>query len=334
MKKGFFSMTLKQEKKYGKSVEDFIQKANERFSFKYDYSKILYRGIHVKCKIICPEHGSFEETPSSHLNHKGCPKCIDKSSRISSIIQVLRKRNVAYVTEKQFDSCIDPLTEKHLRFDIFLPAYAACIEYDEESATSEQVRKSFKSQRIKDQIVKNIKSKYCQDENIKLLRIPFTVSEPNALVLNFIKTLEFNRYFYSQADFNRDIVKVKNHIRTLGHEKVAIYGILRGSLILATYLSYSLGCKEIGVLRYQRYDGNDTRVKLEIKHTEDVTAIIIVDDLIDSGITIKKSISFLKRRFPKIPVYSVVLFGEENESKTIYMNQHPKKWIEFFWENS
>jgi very-short-patch-repair endonuclease len=54
----------------------FINKAKIIHNNKYDYSKIIYNGIKSKVKIICSEHGEFEQTPHHHVTRKqGCPKC-------------------------------------------------------------------------------------------------------------------------------------------------------------------------------------------------------------------------------------------------------------------
>lgn len=53
----------------------FISKANEIHHNKYDYSKVNYINAQTKVCIICPEHGEFWQTPNSHLNGRGCPKC-------------------------------------------------------------------------------------------------------------------------------------------------------------------------------------------------------------------------------------------------------------------
>ena len=55
--------------------EEFISKANEVHNYKYDYSWVEYNGNKTNVKIICKEHGEFAQTPNSHLNGKGCPKC-------------------------------------------------------------------------------------------------------------------------------------------------------------------------------------------------------------------------------------------------------------------
>ena len=42
---------------------------------KYNYSKVDYVTSQIKVKIVCPEHGEFEQTPSNHINGQGCPEC-------------------------------------------------------------------------------------------------------------------------------------------------------------------------------------------------------------------------------------------------------------------
>ena len=41
----------------------------------YDYSKVVYTGIHDKVTIVCKIHGPFEQTPSNHKSGHGCPEC-------------------------------------------------------------------------------------------------------------------------------------------------------------------------------------------------------------------------------------------------------------------
>ena len=57
------------------SKEQFILKAREIHGWKYDYSKVEYINSRTKICIICPEHGEFWQTPHSHLQGRGCPKC-------------------------------------------------------------------------------------------------------------------------------------------------------------------------------------------------------------------------------------------------------------------
>lgn len=74
-------------KKCGKkrdTLEEFIKKAILKHGTKYDYSKVVYLGTHIKVCIICPEHGEFWQKPNRHLVGNGCQKCaVDKRTSIS-----------------------------------------------------------------------------------------------------------------------------------------------------------------------------------------------------------------------------------------------------------
>ena len=56
-------------------LNEFIKRAKEVHSDRYDYSKSKYIGYKDKIKIICPEHGEFEQMVSNHLGGKGCKYC-------------------------------------------------------------------------------------------------------------------------------------------------------------------------------------------------------------------------------------------------------------------
>jgi hypothetical protein len=54
---------------------EFIKRATKVHGNKYDYSKVVYINSRLKIKIICPEHGEFEQIPANHLNGLGCAEC-------------------------------------------------------------------------------------------------------------------------------------------------------------------------------------------------------------------------------------------------------------------
>lgn len=55
--------------------ERFIEKAREVHGDKYDYSKVEYVNSMTPVTIICPNHGEFMLTPTSHLCGNGCSEC-------------------------------------------------------------------------------------------------------------------------------------------------------------------------------------------------------------------------------------------------------------------
>jgi hypothetical protein len=54
---------------------EFLIKSNQVHNDRYNYSKSNYQVSNKKITITCRIHGDFEQTPSSHLNGSGCPKC-------------------------------------------------------------------------------------------------------------------------------------------------------------------------------------------------------------------------------------------------------------------
>ena len=57
----------------------FIYKSKNIHGDKYDYSLVNYINGSTKIKIICAEHGIFEQTPNNHLSkEQGCYKCLDR----------------------------------------------------------------------------------------------------------------------------------------------------------------------------------------------------------------------------------------------------------------
>ena len=57
------------------NTEDFIAKVRDVHGSKYEYHEVDYVNNRTKVTIICPDHGEFEQRPSSHLSGNGCPTC-------------------------------------------------------------------------------------------------------------------------------------------------------------------------------------------------------------------------------------------------------------------
>lgn len=56
--------------------DEFIRRAIAIHGNRYDYSRVIYHRKDEKVEIICREHGSFWQTPHSHVQlRQNCPKC-------------------------------------------------------------------------------------------------------------------------------------------------------------------------------------------------------------------------------------------------------------------
>lgn len=111
-------------KKLTISYKDIIVRFNEIHDNKYDYSLVKdnYKNTKNKVKIICPEHGVFEQMPYSHLAGTRCNKCYKDISKIElKIHNFLDSMNIHYI--KNDRSILD---SKEL--DIYIPDFKLAIE--------------------------------------------------------------------------------------------------------------------------------------------------------------------------------------------------------------
>lgn len=63
------------DENFKKSTTKFIEECKKIHGDKYDYSLVKYNNAHLKVKIICKDHGEFDQTPNSHLRGNGCIRC-------------------------------------------------------------------------------------------------------------------------------------------------------------------------------------------------------------------------------------------------------------------
>ena len=111
-----------------KGEKKFFKKSLELHSDKYNYDKTVYKNTYEKIIINCPKHGDFLQTPHSHMNGTGCPKC-KRSKGEEKVARILELLNINYKEQKTYDDCKH---KQSLSFDFYLPQYDMLIEYDGE----------------------------------------------------------------------------------------------------------------------------------------------------------------------------------------------------------
>lgn len=105
---------------------EFVNKATQVHSDKYDYSNIdYYINNKTKVKIICEKHGMFEQQPNAHILGQGCPRCAVKISKSEQDI-------VNYVMSLGVENIIqnDRNVLDGLEIDILIPDLRIGIEYN------------------------------------------------------------------------------------------------------------------------------------------------------------------------------------------------------------
>jgi hypothetical protein len=65
----------------GPSFEEFISRAKICHGGKYSYDEASFKNVSSSVTIICPDHGTFKQRGSDHLQGKGCRRCMGESNR-------------------------------------------------------------------------------------------------------------------------------------------------------------------------------------------------------------------------------------------------------------
>ena len=107
-----------------KTTEEFIGEAKLVHGDKYNYSLVNYISARNNVKILCPEHGEFEQGADSHLRGHGCPKCgliFDKSE--NEVKDFIKSLGINFIENSR--NIISPL-----ELDIYIPSHNMAIEYD------------------------------------------------------------------------------------------------------------------------------------------------------------------------------------------------------------
>lgn len=171
---------LSEKKK--KSQEQFIEDARKVHGDYYDYSLVEYHGCFTKVKIICPKHGLFEQTPSTHLSGSGCPVC-RKSKGEERVALWLKENNILHKSQYKIQNDFVFCANKNIIVDFYLPEHNTIVEYNGEqhyhSVNLWGGQEKFEQQQERDFALRQ----YCKKNGIKLLEIPYNRFDDIELIL-------------------------------------------------------------------------------------------------------------------------------------------------------
>jgi DNA-directed RNA polymerase subunit M/transcription elongation factor TFIIS len=148
---------------------------------KYDYSLVKYVSASSKVKIICPEHGIFEQAPANHWKGEGCPICshehlydYGKTSKGElKIKEFLLAKCIEFKHQYriQNEDLFNPRT--YMVVDFYIKSLKVIIEYNGEQHYKPVKffggNKKHKIQLERDIILRQ----YCERHKIKLIEIPY-----------------------------------------------------------------------------------------------------------------------------------------------------------------
>lgn len=116
---------ISKSKKLRKSIENILEDFNGVHSNKYEYLNLDtdYKNSYSKIKIVCKEHGTFEQQGYAHyIAGHGCPKC-NINSKEEFLINLFKEYNIKYIYN-------DRNLIKPLEIDILIPDFKFGIEHN------------------------------------------------------------------------------------------------------------------------------------------------------------------------------------------------------------
>jgi len=142
-----------------------------------------------------------------------------------------------------------------------------------------------------------------------------------------------DKIFYDYQTFTQDVKKIGDNISS---EVDSIIAISRGGLTLAHFLGEYLNIRQVYSINTISYNGETKLDRIQIfgiPNLANSKNVIVVDDISDSGRTLKNVMHTLETEYPKIKFSTATIFYNEKTifKPNIYIRKSDK-WIDFFWE--
>ena len=142
------------------------------------------------------------------------------------------------------------------------------------------------------------------------------------------KETNTSKYNYLYEDYISDIASIYEKNKELVNPHIV--GIYRGSLPIAVHLSNLLKCP-MSIIKFQAIDGDDKEPVFLLDNITDDSDLIVVDDIYDSGTTMRIIKPLLNKKQSNSIKY-MTLFGYLNQDDVEYIHENMGKWVVFPWE--
>lgn len=142
------------------------------------------------------------------------------------------------------------------------------------------------------------------------------------------------RLYYSYDLFKNDTQILVDKCRDF--EPEILLAIARGGVTLSHLMAQALDIRNLFTLNSIHYEKEEKLDTFNIFNIPDLTnakKVLIIDDIIDSGETMKEILSILNEKFPKIEFKIATLFYKSTALiKPDFCVREANEWIDFFWE--
>ena len=143
-----------------------------------------------------------------------------------------------------------------------------------------------------------------------------------------------SNYYYSYDTFVSDVKKLIKETEAFRPD--AILAIARGGLTLAHAYAQATGNRNLFCINSMLYDGEVKRSHAKLINLPELSGhkrVLILDDIVDSGETLKGVYRVLQERYPDIDFKSAMLYTKQSaDLQPDWALHEAEGWIDFFWE--
>mgnify|MGYP003585690607 CR=1 FL=1 len=142
------------------------------------------------------------------------------------------------------------------------------------------------------------------------------------------------KYYYTYEEFTEDSKILSEHISI--YKPDALLAVARGGLTLGHFIASRLKMRNVFALNCIHYDYEKKLDTFEIFNIPDLnnfTKVVIIDDIADSGETLRELLKVLKTKFPSCDFKVATIFYKPSSFVIPdFSLKIASSWIEFFWE--
>uniref|UniRef100_UPI004047329F phosphoribosyltransferase n=1 Tax=Aliarcobacter sp. TaxID=2321116 RepID=UPI004047329F len=142
------------------------------------------------------------------------------------------------------------------------------------------------------------------------------------------------KLYYSYELFKKDTQVLVDKCRDF--EPEILLAVARGGLTLSHLMAQALDMRNLYTLNSIHYEGElklDTFNIFNIPDVSHAKKVLIVDDIVDSGETMREILKVLNEKFPNVEFKLATLFYKKTAVlKPDYSVREANEWIDFFWE--
>jgi xanthine phosphoribosyltransferase len=142
------------------------------------------------------------------------------------------------------------------------------------------------------------------------------------------------KYYYGYDEFLRDTLNLSGQLKE--YQPDTLLAIARGGLTLGHFLASALDTRRLFTINSIHYDDTkklDTFDIFNIPNLVDAKKVVLIDDIVDSGETMREIKNLLESKYPSVEFKIATIFYKPTAViEADFKVKEADKWIDFFWE--